>query len=233
MSSSAPHLRRLTVGNSSQLEVDLLYVCTEADDEQERSYLRLQPGETRTQETFADHQWRLRSRPDGALLATVRCGDVDLFVTDISPVVGEEQPCLAFTNRTQLGEAEVLYINEESGAEASYLRVPPGESRTQNTFLGHTWRCKAAADGTMLAAVVAGAANARLGLGGSDGQEAASAGPSAAAAEAFYSQVVTVGSSGLRVRAHADVSPQAALSPLPLSAAYLPLRTDHCRSSRC
>ena len=62
MSSSAPHLRRLTVGNSSQSEVDLLYVYTEADDEQERSYLRLQPGETRTQETFADHQWRLRSR---------------------------------------------------------------------------------------------------------------------------------------------------------------------------
>ena len=75
--------------NDSSLEVDLLYVRNDDEEEEERSFVRIPPSESRTQQTFAGHKWRCRSRPDGTLLVTVACGDADLFVTDLSPELGE------------------------------------------------------------------------------------------------------------------------------------------------
>jgi len=218
-------LRRLTVLNNSPVEVDLLYVCNggaeeEEEEEEERSFVRIPPGEARTQETFAEHKWRCRSRPDGTLLVTVACGDANLFVTDLSPELGEPRR-LELDNHTQ-AEAEVVWLDGESGAESSYLRARPGESRTQQTFGGHTWRLKSAADASQLATVVLGAASPRLGLGGPPPTTSAlmaSGAPSAegeSAAErsrsgpsTFYAQRVTVGATGLAIRAHAAVSPHA------------------------
>ena len=80
-------LRSLTVLNNSLLEVDLLYVSNDAaaaaEEEEERSFVHIPPGEARTQQTFAEHKWRCRSRPDGTLLVTVACGEANLFVTDL------------------------------------------------------------------------------------------------------------------------------------------------------
>ena len=141
-------LRSLTVLNNSLLEVDLLYVSNDAaaaaEEEEERSFVHIPPGEARTQQTFAEHKWRCRSRPDGTLLVTVACGEANLFVTDLSPERGEPRR-LELDNHTQ-AEAEALWLDGESGAESSYLHAPPGESRTQQTFEGHTWRLKSAAD---------------------------------------------------------------------------------------
>ena len=217
-------LRSLTVLNNSLVEVDLLYVCNDgaaaAEEEEERSFVRIPPGEHRTQETFAEHKWRCRSRPDGTLLVTVACGDANLFVTDLSPELGEPRR-LALDNHTQ-AEAEALWLDGESGAESSYLRAPPGESRTQQTFEGHTWRLKSAADASQLATVVLGAASPRLGLGGlppTTSVLTASGAPSAEGESAterghsgpstFYAQRVTIGATGLAIRAHAAVSPHA------------------------
>ena len=88
--------------------------------------MRIPPSESRTQQTFAGHKWRCRSRPDGTLLVTVACGDADLFVTDLSPELGEPRR-LELDNHTQT-EAEAVWLDGESGAETSYLRAPPGES---------------------------------------------------------------------------------------------------------
>ena len=160
-------LRSLTVLNNSPVEVDLLYVCNEGaaaaeEEEEERSFVRIPPGEARTQETFAEHKWRCRSRPDGTLLVTVACGDADLFVTDLSPELGEPRR-LELDNHTQ-AEAEAVWLDGGSGAESSYLRAPPGGSCTQQTFVAHTWRLKSVSDASLLATVVLGAASPRLGL---------------------------------------------------------------------
>ena len=208
-------LRSLTVLNDSPLEVDLLYVCNDDEEEEERSFVRIPPSESRTQQTFAGHKWRCRSRPDGTLLVTVACGDADLFVTDLSPELGEPRR-LELDNHTQM-EAEAVWLNGESGAETSYLRAPPGESRTQQTFEGHTWRLKSAADAAQLATVVLGAASPRLGLGGPPPPRTsaltASGAPSAERGDSdashFYAQRVTIGATGLSIRAHAAVSPHA------------------------
>ena len=46
-------LRSLTVVNDSSLEVDLLYVCNaEEEEEAERSFVRIPPSESRTQQTL-------------------------------------------------------------------------------------------------------------------------------------------------------------------------------------
>ena len=208
-------LRSLTVLNNSPVEVDLLYVCNDGteEEEEERSFVRIPPGEARTQETFAEHKWRCRSRPDGTLLVTVACGEADLFVTDLSPELGEPRR-LELENHTQ-AEAEAMWLDGESGAESSYLRAPPGESRTQQTFEGHTWRLKSAADASQLATVVLGAASPRLGLGGPPPATSALTASDAPSAEggagpsAFYAQRVTVGATGIAIRAHAAVSPHA------------------------
>ena len=189
-------LRSLTVLNNSPAEVDLLYVCND-ETEEERSFQLIPPGQARTQETFAEHKWRCRSRPDGTLLVTVACGDADLFVTDLSPELGEPRR-LELDNYTQ-AEAEAVWLDGGSGAESSYLRAPPGGSCTQQTFAAHTWRLKSVSDASLLATVVLGAASPRLGLGGAPPPP----GPS------FYAQRVTVGASGLAIRAHAAVSPHA------------------------
>ena len=208
-------LRSLTVLNNSPVEVDLLYVCNDGteEEEEERSFVRIPPGEARTQETFAEHKWRCRSRPDGTLLVTVACGEADLFVTDLSPELGEPRR-LELENHTQ-AEAEAMWLDGESGAESSYLRAPPGESRTQQTFEGHTWRLKSAADASQLATVVLGAASPRLGLGGPPPATSALTASDAPSAEGgsgpstFYAQRVTVGATGIAIRAHAAVSPHA------------------------
>ena len=207
-------LRSLTVVNDSSLEVDLLYVCNEEEEEEERSFVRIPPSESRTQQTFAGHKWRCRSRPDGTLLVTVACGDADLFVTDLSPELGGPRR-LELDNHTQT-EAEAVWLDGESGAETSYLRAPPGESRTQQTFEGHTWRLKSAADAAQLATVVLGAASPRLGLGGPPPRTSALTASGAPSAERghsdashFYAQRVTIGATGLSILAHAAVSPHA------------------------
>ena len=213
-------LTTLTVLNNSPAEVDLLYVCGDGmEEEEERSFLRIPPGEARTQETFAEHKWRCRSRPDGTLLVTVACGDTNLFVTDLSSELGEPLR-LEIENHTQ-AEAEAVWLYGESGAESSYLHVPPGESRTQQTFEGHTWRLKSFTDGSQLATVVLGAASLRLGLGGAPTTSAlaTSDAPSAeggsvaerghSGPNTFYAQRVTVGATDLAIRAHAAVSPHA------------------------
>ena len=201
--------------NDSSLEVDLLYVCNaEEEEEAERSFVRIPPSESRTQQTFAGHKWRCRSRPDGTLLVTVACGDADLFVTDLSPELGGPRR-LELDNHTQT-EAEAVWLDGESGAETSYLRAPPGESRTQQTFEGHTWRLKSAADAAQLATVVLGAASPRLGLGGPPPRTSALTASGAPSAERghsdashFYAQRVTIGATGLAIRAHSAVSPHA------------------------
>ena len=100
--------------NDSPLEVDLLYACNEEEEEEERSFVRIPPSESRTQQTFAGHKWRCRSRPDGTLLVTVACGDADLFVTDLSPELGGPRR-LELDNHTQT-EAEAVWLDGESGA---------------------------------------------------------------------------------------------------------------------
>lgn len=217
-SPAGPSCIALTLINQTLLAVDLLFV-SDGEAEEERSYLTLLPGETRKQYTFPEHRWRCRSLSDGALLATVSCGAIealDVLLTNQAPDESSGLLDLQLTNRTDHA-AEVLWIDEDSRAERNYGRAAAGESRTQQTFAGHTWLCRAT-DEMRLATVVLGSVGVHLSFGRAPSEPAA--GPPSATemqldaphTSSFYSQRIVVGETGLAIRAHAAVSPQAMAS---------------------
>ena len=137
----------------------------------ETRYLCVPPGETCTQSSFAEHTWRVHAAGDGPVLATVTCGSVDAHVTALPRGAAEDGASdaleLTLSNETDR-EVELLWCERADGAaddERSYLRVQPGETRTQRTFAEHAWRCRGAADGALLATVVLGRAGAHVRLG--------------------------------------------------------------------
>ena len=128
-------LRSLTVLNNSLLEVDLLYVSNDAaaaaEEEEERSFVHIPPGEARTQQTFAEHKWRCRSRPDGTLLVTVACGEANLFVTDLSPERGEPRR-LELDNHTQAeGQRRCGLMARAARSQATSTRLPASPARSK------------------------------------------------------------------------------------------------------
>ena len=70
----------LTLTNNRGAEVELLWVSDDNADE-ERSYLRVPAGDTRTQQTFPEHSWRCRCTASGELLWATKLGRIDLAVT--------------------------------------------------------------------------------------------------------------------------------------------------------
>ena len=106
-----------------------------------------------------------------------------------------------------------LGAGDGDGEERFYMRVPAGETRTQETFAGHVWRCRVAAaecggaGGEVLATITLGSdAQLSVGRGGSPASTAPRGVSVVDQCEAFYDQRLEVGLGGLAVRAHACVS---------------------------